>query len=257
MAENTKITFLGTGTSQGVPVIACSCTICTSSDERDKRLRSSVKIEIGGKVIVIDSGPDFRTQMLRSRTERLDALLFTHEHKDHIAGMDDIRPFNFIAGQHIQVYATERVEHALRREFYYAFGEKHYPGAPELTVNRIDVEPFTAAEIPIIPIQAMHAEMPVLGFRIGDFTYLTDANYLSDSELKKILGSKVFVINALRKEKHYSHFSLTEALQIIEKVKPEKAYLTHISHKLGLHADIEKELPEGIYAAYDNLQIEI
>lgn len=257
MAENTKITFLGTGTSQGVPVIACSCAICTSSDERDKRLRSSVKIEIGGKVIVIDSGPDFRTQMLRSRTERLDALLFTHEHKDHIAGMDDIRPFNFIAGQHIQVYATERVEHALRREFYYAFGENRYPGAPELTVKRIDIEPFTAAGIPIIPIQAMHAEMPVLGFRIGDFTYLTDANYLSDSELEKILGSKVFVINALRKEKHYSHFSLTEALQIIEKVKPGKAYLTHISHKLGLHADIEKELPKGIYAAYDNLQIEI
>lgn len=254
---NLTVTFLGTGTSQGVPVIACHCAICSSADEKDRRLRSSVKIETGGKVIIIDSGPDFRTQMLRSRTERLDALLFTHEHKDHIAGMDDIRPFNFITGQHIQVYATERVENALRREFYYAFGENRYPGAPELTVNRISNEPFEAAGIQIIPIQAMHAEMPVLGFRIGDFTYLTDANYISDQDLEKALGSKVFVINALRNEKHYSHFSLSEALKIIEKVNPGKAYLTHISHKLGIHSKVEKTLPDSVFIAYDGLQIEL
>jgi len=252
---NLKVTFLGTGTSQGVPVIACSCEICTSRDPRDSRLRSSIKIETGGKVIVIDSGPDFRQQMLRSNTRRLDALLFTHEHKDHIAGMDDIRPFNFIANQHLQVYATERVETALRREFYYAFGENKYPGAPELRVNRISNIPFEAAGMEIIPIQALHGEMPVTGFRIGNFSYLTDINQISEGELAKTLGSEVLVINALRHEKHYSHLSLQEALEIIRRVNPQRAFITHISHRLDLHSVLEKTLPEPVSAAYDGLEI--
>lgn len=252
-----KVTFLGTGTSQGIPVILCACEVCRSADPRDNRLRCSVKIETEGRAIVIDTGPDFREQMLRSKTTRLDAVLYTHEHKDHIAGLDDIRPFNFIGGQHIHVYATAQVEAALHREFSYAFAKEKYPGVPELSIHRISNNRFEAAGIPVTPIRAMHAELPVTGFRIGGFTYLTDANHITPDELQKARGSDVFVVNALRREKHYSHFNLEEALEIIRQVAPKKAYLTHISHRLGLHADLEKELPGNVEIAYDGLTVDI
>ena len=250
-----KVTFLGTGTSQGVPVILCTCAVCSSSDKRDNRLRSSVKVEVDGKTIIIDTGPDFREQMLRSHTAKIDAILFTHEHKDHIAGLDDVRPYNFLGGQHIHVYATEQVEQALQREFSYAFAKEKYPGVPELSIHRIANNPFDAAGIHVTPIQAMHAELPVTGFRIGGFCYITDANFILPEELKKAEGCDVFVINALRREKHYSHYNFEEALALIHQVKPKRAYLTHISHRLGLHADIEKELPENVFIAYDGLEI--
>lgn len=251
-----RITFLGTGTSQGVPVIACGCGVCQSADEKDKRLRSSVKIEHAERVLVIDTGPDFRQQMLRSGTKRLDAVLYTHEHKDHLAGMDDVRPFNFIAQQHVHLYATERVEEALKREFYYAFGENKYPGAPEITVHRIENHIFHAGGLDILPIEAMHGSLPVMGFRMREFVYLTDANFIAADELDKMRGCKILVINALRLEKHYSHFNLEEALDIIREVKPEKAFLTHISHRFGRHDDISRLLPENVYAAYDGLILE-
>ena len=251
-----RITFLGTGTSQGVPVIACGCGVCQSTDEKDKRLRSSVKIEHAERVLVIDTGPDFRQQMLRSETKRLDAVLYTHEHKDHLAGMDDVRPFNFIAQQHVHLYATERVEEALKREFYYAFGENKYPGAPEITVHRIANHAFHAGGLDILPIEAMHGGLPVTGFRIRDFVYLTDANFIAADELNKMRGCEILVINALRLEKHYSHFNLEEALEIINEVKPQKAFLSHISHRLGKHEDISRLLPENVYAAYDDLILE-
>jgi phosphoribosyl 1,2-cyclic phosphate phosphodiesterase len=251
-----RITFLGTGTSQGVPVIACGCGVCQSTDEKDKRLRSSVKIEHAERVLVIDTGPDFRQQMLRSGTKRLDAVLYTHEHKDHLAGMDDVRPFNFIAQQHVHLYATERVEEALKREFYYAFGENKYPGAPEITVHRIENHTFHAGGLDILPIEAMHGSLPVMGFRMREFVYLTDANFIGADELDKMRGCKILVINALRLEKHYSHFNLEEALDIIREVKPEKAFLTHISHRFGKHDDISRLLPENVYAAYDGLILE-
>ena len=250
-----KITFLGTGTSQGVPVILCSCAVCRSADPRDRRLRSSVRIETDGKTLLIDTGPDFREQMLRSQTARIDAILYTHEHKDHIAGLDDVRPYNFLGGQHIHIYATEQVEAALQREFSYAFAKEKYPGVPELSIHRIANNEFEAAGIRVMPIAAMHAEMPVTGFRIGGFTYITDANFITDEELEKAQGSEVFVINALRREKHYSHFNLDEALELIRKVNPKQAYLTHISHRLGLHADLEKELPPDVTVAYDGMEI--
>lgn len=252
-----KITFLGTGTSQGVPVILCACEVCQSANTKDKRLRSSVKIEVDGKIIIIDTGPDFREQMLRSKTTRIDAILYTHEHKDHIAGLDDVRPYNFIGGQHIHVYATEQVEQALQREFSYAFAKEKYPGVPELSIHRISNNIFEAAGIQVIPIQAMHAEMPVLGFRIGDFCYITDANFITPKELEKAKGCDEFVINSLRREKHYSHYNFEEALEIIKEVNPKKAYLTHISHRLGLHDDLEKELPENVSISYDGLEIMI
>lgn len=252
-----KITFLGTGTSQGVPVILCTCAVCQSSDPRDKRLRASVKIEVDGKSIIIDTGPDFREQMLRSHTARIDAILYTHEHKDHIAGLDDVRPYNFIGGQHIDIYATEQVELALQREFSYAFAKEKYPGVPELSIHRITNNEFEAAGIRIIPIQAMHAQLPVMGFRIGNFCYITDANFILPEELEKAKQCDVFVLNALRREKHYSHFNLEEALSLVKEVAPKKAYLTHISHRLEKQADLEKELPENVFMAYDGLEIHL
>ncbi len=253
-----KITFLGTGTSQGVPVIACSCRICSSSDLKDKRYRSSVLIEIDNKALVIDTGPDFRSQMLANHVQRLDAVLFTHEHKDHVAGLDDIRPFNFKQQAPISVYASERVEQAIKREFHYIFAEKKYPGIPEITLHKIDLEPFTLFEnIQIIPIEVKHYLMPVLGFRINNFTYITDAKTIAEKEIEKIKGTEVLVINALRIESHPAHFNLDEALQFIDIIKPKMAFLTHISHLFGTHKEIEQMLPKNVYVSYDGLQFDI
>ncbi|MEN8121723.1 MAG: MBL fold metallo-hydrolase [Bacteroidota bacterium] len=248
-----KITFLGTGTSQGVPVIGCECGTCKSDDVRDKRLRTSVLIEHEGKTFVIDTGPDFRQQMLRENVKDLTAILFTHEHKDHIAGLDDIRAFNYIHKRPMDVYADVRVQKALRREYAYVFAEDKYPGIPEMRTYTIDNAPFFVDDVKIIPIRLMHYQLPILGFRINNFTYITDTNYIEPEEKEKIKGSKVIVVNALRKKKHISHFNLEEALELIKELKPELAYLTHISHLMGRQADVEKELPDNVKFAYDGL----
>lgn len=256
--QTMKITFLGTGTSQGVPVIACDCNVCSSNDSKDKRYRSSILIEINNKSIVIDTGPDFRSQMLANNVQRLDAVLFTHEHKDHVAGLDDIRPFNFKQQESISVFASEQVEHALKREYHYIFAEKKYPGIPEISLHRIDLNPFTVfKDIRIIPIEVKHYLMPVLGFRINNFTYITDAKTIDLKEIDKIKGTEVLVINALRIESHPAHFNLDEALQLIDLIKPKEAYLTHISHLFGTHEEIKNVLPENVYVSFDGLQIHV
>jgi phosphoribosyl 1,2-cyclic phosphate phosphodiesterase len=253
-----KITFLGTGTSQGVPIIACDCEVCRSTDSRDKRLRSSILIENEGQTFVIDTGPDFRQQMLRESVKRIDAVIFTHEHRDHLAGLDDIRAFNFIMKRAIDVYADKRVEDAIKtREYPYIFAKDQYPGLPEIVMHQITNEPFTIGKTTFTPIQVMHLKLPVLGFRVGNFTYITDANFIAEEEQQKIIGSEVVVLNALRKEKHPSHYNFEEALALVSKWKPKQAYFTHISHQLGKHADVEKELPTGVSLAYDGLSIEI
>lgn len=249
--------FLGTGTSQGIPMIACTCEVCRSTDPCDQRLRVSMHIETEGKSFIIDTGPDFRQQILRAGIQRVDAVLYTHEHKDHTAGMDDIRGFNYAQKSSIPLYAQAPVIEQLKREFAYAFGEDKYPGVPEIEVHEIKNQPFTIAGVTIIPILVKHYFLDVLGFRFGDFTYITDANFISDEELEKVKGSKVLVINALRKTTHISHFTLDEALEVIEKIKPEKAYITHISHMMGLHAVVEKELPAHVHLAYDGLTLAI
>lgn len=252
-----KITFLGTGTSQGVPVIGCPCIICQSKDENDKRLRSSVLIETQGKTFVIDTGPDFRQQMLRAEVKELDAVVFTHEHKDHIAGFDDIRAFNFIQKKKMDVYASFRVQDALRREFAYVFSEFKYPGVPEINLHLLENRLTNIQGVDFLPIEVMHYKMSVYAFRVGDFTYITDANFIAEEEKEKIKGSKVIVVNALRRETHISHYTLQQAIDLMQELKPEKAYLTHISHQLGLHAEVQKELPQGIELAYDNLVINL
>ena len=252
-----KVTFLGSGTSQGIPVIACSCAVCTSADTRDKRLRSSVLLQVDDKNIVIDSGPDFRYQMLRAGITHLDALVFTHEHKDHTAGLDDIRAFNYKQGEAINVYAHKRVQDALKKEFSYIFAHHKYPGIPQLDLFEIGHHPFEVAGVPFIPIEVMHFQLPVLGFRIADFTYITDAKTVSDVEKAKIKGTKVLVINALQQEKHISHFTLEEALAFAQEIGAEKTYFTHISHRLGTHQKISELLPAGVELAYDGLCIEL
>jgi phosphoribosyl 1,2-cyclic phosphate phosphodiesterase len=252
-----RITFLGTGTSQGIPVIACECSVCASQDHRDKRLRSSILVEANEKVIVVDTGPDFRQQMLQQKVMKVDAVVFTHEHKDHVAGLDDIRAFNFRLQQAIDIYATKQVQKALRREFYYAFEDIRYPGVPELRLIDIENKPFEVGGVPFIPVEVMHYHLPVFGFRIGDFTYITDAKTISEKEIEKIKGSKILVLNALRKSEHISHFTLDEALELMKRIKPEKGYLTHISHLLGKHEEVTKELPHFVEIAYDGLSIEM
>ncbi|CAG5079783.1 MBL fold metallo-hydrolase [Parvicella tangerina] len=256
-ASKLEIKFLGTGTSQGVPVITCDCDVCISDDPRDKRLRSSIAIKKGNTQIVIDSGPDFRQQMLRAQINHLDALVFTHAHKDHIAGMDDVRAYNFKAQKPMEVYCTDLVFENLKREFHYVFDEAfQYPGIPRVDRIRIDKsEPFKIGEMTLVPIEVMHYKLPVLGFRVDNFTYITDANYISESEKEKIKGTEILVLNALRKEKHISHFTLEEALDLIEEIAPKKAYLTHVSHLMGRHKDIAKELPENVSFAFDGLSI--
>jgi phosphoribosyl 1,2-cyclic phosphate phosphodiesterase len=252
-----KVTYLGTGTSQGVPVIACRCPVCTSGDTRDQRLRSSVLVEEDNRVFLIDTSPDFRQQMLREGVSRLDAILFTHAHRDHIAGLDDIRAYNFLLRKPMDVYAEERVARALMHEFPYIFAERKYPGIPQVKVNIIDTKPFDIDGISIIPVRAMHYRLPVLGFRIGDFAYITDANHIPGEEMSKLAGLKVLTICALRKKEHISHFNLSQALEIIKLVNPEVACLTHIGHQMGLHAEVQQELPEGVSLAWDGLSISL
>lgn len=252
-----KITLLGTGTSQGVPVIGCDCTVCQSTDPKDNRLRVSVLIEVAGKTLIIDTGPDFRYQMLRAKVKRLDAILFTHEHKDHIAGLDDVRAFNYFQQEAMEVYAHKRVQESLIREFHYAFSAIKYPGVPLINLNEIKNEPFDVQGVGITPVEVLHYKLPVLGFRIGDFTYITDAKTVSDVEKAKIKGSKVLVINALQKDKHISHFTFDEAIEFAKEMNAEKTYFTHISHRLGRHQDISKELPEGIELAFDGLVLDL
>jgi len=252
-----KLTFLGTGTSQGIPVIACKCPVCLSTDKRDKRLRTSALIEVDGQNIVIDSGPDFRYQMLRAKVEKLDAILFTHEHKDHTAGLDDVRAFNWVNKKAVDIYAEERVQASLKQEFAYVFAEFRYPGIPQLNLWIVENKPFNINGTQITPIRARHFRLPVYAYRIADLAYVTDANYISSEEKEKLQGLKVLVVNALRKEKHLSHFTLSEALSLIEELKPEAAYLTHFSHQLGFHENVSKELPENVFMAYDGLEIEI
>ncbi|MFH2142497.1 MAG: MBL fold metallo-hydrolase [Bacteroidota bacterium] len=250
-----KITFLGTGTSQGVPVIACDCEVCCSDDPKDKRLRSSVLVEAENQTILIDAGPDFRQQMLRAGVNNLDAIMITHEHKDHIAGLDDIRSFNYRTKKAMPVYCNIRVKKALEREFFYVFNKEKYPGIPEMDINIIRTEDFYINNICIKPIEVLHYHLPVLAFRIEDFAYVTDTNFIPEKSMEKLMGLKILVINALRKKKHISHFNLEEALEIIKILKPEKAYLNHISHLLGRNSDTEKELPENVFLAYDGLYI--
>ena len=250
------LTFLGTGTSQGVPVIACHCPVCVSEDARDKRLRSSVLWSVNGLNYCIDAGPDFRQQMLREQVETLEAVFFTHEHKDHIAGLDDVRAYNYVQQKDMRVYGTEAVEHALRRDFHYAFAEHRYPGIPQLDFIGINGEPFEVDDLNIQPVQVLHHRMPVLGFRLGDLTYITDAKTISAEERDKIRGSKTLVLNALRKEEHISHLNLSEALELIDDLQPEHTYLTHLSHLMGTHQGLAAELPAHVSAAYDGLKIE-
>jgi phosphoribosyl 1,2-cyclic phosphate phosphodiesterase len=252
-----KITFLGTGTSQGVPLIGCKCPICSSADPKDKRLRSSIMIAVDGKKFVIDTGPDFRQQMLRENVDTLTAVIYTHEHRDHVAGLDDIRAFNFILKKKIDLYATERTQAAIKDQFGYIFHEKTYPGIPEVNLHTIENKPFRVEGVEFIPILVKHMHLPVLGFRIGNFTYITDANFISEEEKKKIYGSEVLVLNALRKEPHPSHFTFDEAVKLAGELKCKTTYFTHISHQLGLHDDVKRELPGNIRLAYDGLRLEM
>lgn len=235
-------------------MIACSCPVCASVDSKDKRLRSSILVESDNTSIVVDTTPDFRTQMLNASVKRLDAVLFTHPHKDHIAGLDDVKAFNYFQNQPMKVFANEITQTAIRREFSYIFSDKKYPGIPDVTLHDIPDESFLLGDIPVQPIQVWHLNMPVLGFRFGDFTYITDANRIDEEEKNKIRGSKVMVLNALRKEKHLSHFTLEEAIVMVKELQVPVAYFTHISHQLGKHEDIARELPPGIFLASDFYQ---
>jgi phosphoribosyl 1,2-cyclic phosphate phosphodiesterase len=250
-----KITFLGTGTSQGVPVIACDCATCLSNDPHDKRLRTSLLLEVMGATLLFDAGPDFRQQMLREKVKKLDAIILTHEHKDHIAGMDDVRAFNYKSQDAIDIYCEEEVKEAVRREYKYVFSEKKYPGIPQMRINLIDNSVFSIKGIEIIPLRVRHMDLEIFGFRIADFAYITDASYVPEATKEKLIGVKYLVINALRKQKHISHFSLREAIDFVREISPRKAFITHISHQMGLHEQAGKELPPGIMLAYDGLKL--
>lgn len=252
-----NLTFLGTGTSQGVPVIGCRCPVCQSQDGRDNRLRTSILLEDNGRVVVVDTGPDFRQQMLREGVTRLDAVVFTHAHKDHIAGLDDVRPFNYRQKSATPVFATTAVQQALRREFYYCFDEHRYPGVPDLELNTIDTDEFQAGGLPFIPLPVMHMYLPVLGFRVGKLVYITDANHIPESTYEKIGQPDILVLNALRHTAHPSHFTLNQALQVVDRIQPKQAFFTHISHQLGLHSEIAAQLPPNAQLAYDGLKLRV
>ena len=251
------ITFLGTGTSQGVPVIGCPCPVCQSLDFRNKRFRASIHLEVMDQSIVIDTGPDFRMQMLREGIKQLDAVLFTHEHKDHTAGLDDIRPFNFYQQADIPIFGRRAVLEQLQREYAYIFNEKRYPGVPQVDCVEIDHLPFQIKGVSITPIPVLHYKLPVLGFRIGDFSYITDANHIPEESFVLLEGTEILVLNALQKEPHISHFTLDQAIEQALRIGAKKTYFTHISHRLGLHDEVEKDLPEGIFLAYDGLKLSV
>ena len=254
---STKITFLGTGTSSGVPMIGCNCAVCSSTDPKDNRLRSSILVNTDNFTFVIDTTPDFRYQMLRTKTNTLNAVVFTHAHKDHIAGLDDIRAYNYLMKAPMNVYASALTNDALKKDFYYAFAEIKYPGVPEIILHEIDETPFTIGGLTIQPILVWHHKMPVYGYRFNDFTYITDANRIDEDQKEKIKGSKVLVLNALRREPHISHFTLQQAIDLAEELQIPQVYFTHISHQLGLHKEVELELPNHIHLAYDGLVVEI
>jgi len=247
------ITFLGTGTSQGVPVIACACEVCRSTNSKDKRLRSAIHIQVDQQSIVIDTGPDFRQQLLRENITQLDAVVYTHEHKDHTAGLDDVRAFNYKDKKAMPVYAEQRVLHSLKNEYPYIFSD--YPGVPQIQLNAIKNEIFTIQNTSIQPIRVLHKNLPILGYKIKQFAYITDASHITDQELEKLQGIHTLVLNAVRREPHHSHFTLEQALGIFQKIKPTQGYITHISHLLGKHQDVSKELPSNIQLAYDGLQL--
>ena len=250
-----KVKFLGTGTSQGVPVITCDCEVCSSLDFRDKRFRSSIYVEVDQVSLVIDTGPDFRMQMLRAGVKKLDAILFTHEHKDHTAGLDDIRPFNFRQQKDMPIFGRLNVLEQIRKEFAYVFSTNKYPGVPQIDPIEIDENPFHLNGITITPIPVFHYKLPVLGFRIGDFSYITDANHIPEESYKLLEGTEILVLNALQQEPHISHFTLDEAVDQAKKIGAKQTYFTHISHRLGLHEQVCKNLPAGIQLAYDGLEL--
>lgn len=248
------IEFLGTGTSAGVPMIACNCAVCSSTNKKDKRLRSSILVRSESTTLVVDTTPDFRYQMLRAGIQRLDAVIFTHPHKDHLAGLDDIRAFNYFMKKPMPLFVNDITAAAIQREYAYAFSEEKYPGVPQINLQYInDLDSFMVGDIPVLPIAVMHSKMTVLGFRFGDFTYITDANFIDEVEKEKIKGSKVLVLNALRKEDHVSHFTLAQAVALGEELAIPKVYFTHISHQLGLHNSINDELPVNMQLAFDQL----
>ena len=253
-----SIEFLGTGTSQGVPVIACRCSVCTSTDPRDKRLRTSALVRCNGAILLIDAGPDMRQQVLRAGVDRLDAVLLTHEHMDHVAGIDDLRAFNFHQGEAMDIHANAATNKAVERMFHYAFAkEERYPGVPELRLHELDGRPCTVAGVEVEPVQVMHHRMPVLGFRFGPLAYITDAKRIAPSEMDKLRGVEVLVVNALRRKEHISHLNLSEALEVVRELRPRSAWFTHISHLMGTHASVSKELPAGVGLAYDGLRVEV
>lgn len=252
-----NITILGSGTSTGVPLIGCNCKVCNSSDPRDSRLRTSIKIQSATTSVVIDTTPDFRYQMLRSNTTHLDAVVFTHPHRDHYAGLDDIRPFNFHSNKSMQIYANEITQVAIKRDFYYAFEKNKDAGLPEMVLNTIHEDPFEIGDLKFVPIQVMHRELPVLGFRIGDFSYVTDLNYISESEKEKIRGTKILILSALRPQPHPTHFTLNESIALATELEIPQVYFTHFSHQIGLQAELEPQLPPFIKMAYDGLQFSV
>jgi phosphoribosyl 1,2-cyclic phosphate phosphodiesterase len=252
-----RVIFLGTGTSQGVPVIGCGCDACRSDDPHDNRLRSSILIQNDTSTIVIDTGPDFRQQMLREKITGLDAVIYTHEHRDHVAGLDDIRSFNFLQKRSMDLYGEKRVLQSIRISFPYVFAENKYPGVPNVILHEITTDPFMLENIRFIPIRLVHANIPVLGFRINDFAYLVDANFISSLEKEKLKGVKQVVIGALRKEKHHSHFTLDEAGKLFLELGAKEGYVTHISHQMGVEKDFKTLLPDGMIPAYDGLVLEI
>ena len=254
--SKTKLTFLGTGTSQGVPMIGCGCEVCRSADARDRRLRASVLVEHEGLTILVDAGPDFRQQMLRENVSHLDAILLTHNHKDHTGGLDDIRAFNYLEKKATEIYCEKYVEDSLRMEYSYAFAENKYPGAPEWRVHTIDEKPFEINGVKVIPIRGRHYKLPVLGFRFGNIAYCTDMNHIAEEEFEKLKGLDHFVINCVRRGRHISHFSLEGALEVAQKVGARHTWLTHLSHQLPVYTELAAELPAGILPAYDGLVIE-
>ena len=254
--SKTQLTFLGTGTSQGVPMIGCGCEVCKSTDPRDKRLRSSVLVKHEGVKILVDAGPDFRYQMLRAGVSSLDAILLTHNHKDHTGGLDDIRAFNYLEKKATQIYCEKYVEESLRKEYSYAFEEIRYPGAPEWDVHIIDDKPFTVNGVEIIPIRGRHFKLPVLGYRFGNIAYCTDMNHIPDEEYEKLQNLDHFIINCVRRGRHISHYSLEQAIEVTQKVGAKHSWLTHLSHQLPCYEDLKKELPEGILPAFDGLVLD-